>query len=401
MKKNPRSRLYAASVAGISAVFIALALLVSGCNTKGNGKPEIVISTGTISMGGSLYNCLKMENISELEIHNVTNSLASLYNPKKSRGTDRFEIAHTTSNVFLSLKYWTDPVDYYQVEKTSTGVLRASRERVSLQEITMAVGGEVKSTLWEAMAEKGVSAETILNFADIFSWTVDFLTDTREGDSFRVVWRRFTDNKNAVLEDKILAATYSGRETGEHTAIRFNNEYYDPDGKAMRKQFLRAPLNFRRISSYFSLHRFHPILKYFRPHLGIDYSAATGTPISSVGDGKVVFCGRKGGFGKQIIVRHNASYTSYYGHMSRFKKGIRTGSVVRQGDVIGYVGSTGLATGPHLDFRITKEGKFINFLKLSFPPASAVSKEKMPEFEQLRKERMEQLNSIVETGKKG
>jgi murein DD-endopeptidase MepM/ murein hydrolase activator NlpD len=260
----------------------------------------------------------------------------------------------------------------------------------------MGVEGRITTSLWESMRKQSISPEFILKFADIFSWTVDFLTEPRAGDFYKLVWVRYTSDKGVVIDDKILSAEYFGLETREHTAIRYNNEYYDPDGKSLQKQFLHAPLQFRRITSYFSRRRFHPILRYYRPHLGIDYAAHRGTPVSAIGDGKVIFCGRKREEGKLVVIKHDSIYKSYYGHLARYGKGIRNGKRVKQGQVIGYVGSTGLATGAHLDFRIKKYGKSVNFLKLKFPPANNVRKKDLAEFNRIKKERLAQMASIPE-----
>lgn len=380
----------------LAAVFM---FFESACGINYSGKTEVIVSTGTISAGGSLYGVLKMEGISDPEIYNVSRTLNSVFNlAKKSKKTDKYELTRTTANVFVSLKYREDTLNYYVVERSTSDGLSVRKERAELKKITMGSSGEIRTSLWDSMSRQGISPDIILSFADIFSWSIDFLTEPRVGDTYKVTWARSVTAEGAVFEEKILAAEYFGQESGRFTAVRFNNEYYDLAGKSLRKQFLKAPLNFRRISSFFSRRRFHPILKYYRPHLGIDYSAPSGTPVSSIGDGSVVFCGWKGGFGRLVIIRHNAVYTSTYGHLSRYGKGIRTGKRVAQGQVIGYVGASGLATGPHLDFRIQQYGKYINFLKLKFPPAGGVEQKDLEAFEQAKKEELGRL-SAVSTGK--
>ncbi|HIC90700.1 MAG TPA: M23 family metallopeptidase, partial [Syntrophaceae bacterium] len=159
-----------------------------------------------------------------------------------------------------------------------------------------------------------------------------------------------------------------------------HGDYYDSEGRCLRKQFLKSPLRYKRISSYFSRRRFHPILKIYRPHLGIDYAAPVGTPVESIGDGKIEFIGWKGDYGRFIRVKHNRNYITTYGHLSRFAKGLKKGSRIKQGQVIGYVGSTGLATGPHLDFRMIRNGRFVNPLKIQPPPVAPIRKESMEAF---------------------
>ncbi|HDD35543.1 MAG TPA: M23 family metallopeptidase, partial [Candidatus Desulfofervidus auxilii] len=157
-------------------------------------------------------------------------------------------------------------------------------------------------------------------------------------------------------------------------------EYYDAEGKPLRKAFLKAPLRYKRISSYFSYHRLHPILGIIRPHLGIDYAAPIGTPVETVADGRIVYMGWKGGFGKFIKIRHTHRYVSTYGHLSRFAKGLKIGSYVKQGQVIGYVGSTGLSTGPHLDFRFLVDNRYINYLKFKSPPVKSLPSKYLAQF---------------------
>jgi len=157
-------------------------------------------------------------------------------------------------------------------------------------------------------------------------------------------------------------------------------QYYDAEGNSLQRVFLKSPLNYRRISSYFSRRRFHPILKIYRPHYGVDYAAPTGTPVVTIGDGRVVYAGWKGGLGRYVEIRHNNVYTSCYGHLSRFAKGIRRGARVRQGQVIGYVGATGLATGPHLDFRVKRFGSYVNPLTVDYPRAEPLPEDKKDEF---------------------
>jgi murein DD-endopeptidase MepM/ murein hydrolase activator NlpD len=248
----------------------------------------------------------------------------------------------------------------------------------------------------------GQSGEIAMKVADILAWQVDFLTEPRPGDEVRVVWERYRRNGEFLFDGRILAVEYRGKGNRCFAVYYDGNEkyagYYDLQGQSVRKAFLKAPLSYRRISSYFSHSRFHPILRYWRPHLGIDYAAPTGTPVEAVGDGKVIFAGRNHDYGNQVQIRHNSTYVTYYGHLSRFARGIKKGVYVKQGQVIGYVGMTGLATGPHLDFRIKRNGKFVNFLKLKIPPAKSLPKRLMEEYKSLRIERLAALGGLWKYG---
>ncbi|MBU2574733.1 MAG: peptidoglycan DD-metalloendopeptidase family protein [Elusimicrobia bacterium] len=240
--------------------------------------------------------------------------------------------------------------------------------------------GTVENSLWEAMSGQSAPPAVIMGFADIFAWKIDFLTEPRKGDSFALLWEERRTALGAPCPAKITGAAYRGEETGEEYAFYYGNSYYDEKGGSLRRTFLRAPLSYRRISSYFSRSRFHPILRIFRPHNGIDYAAPSGTPVSAVADGTVTFAGRKGGYGKFIELRHGGTYVTGYGHLRSFAKGVRAGKQVTQGEVIGYVGRTGLATGPHLDFSIKKNGRFVNFLKLELPPAASLKGAELKSF---------------------
>ena len=219
---------------------------------------------------------------------------------------------------------------------------------------------------------------------DIFAWDVDFALDIRVGDRFALIFEEQFKGREKVGEGPIAAAEFMNR--GRRIrAVRYidstgRSDYFSPDGRSMRKAFLRTPVNFTRISSRFNLKRRHPILHKLRAHRGVDYAAPRGTAVKASGDGKVIFAGRKGGYGRTVIVRHGSVYTTLYAHLSRFSKGIRSGKRVRQGQTIGYVGSTGLATGPHLHYEFRVRGAHRDPLKVKFPKAAPLEKRYMADF---------------------
>jgi murein DD-endopeptidase MepM/ murein hydrolase activator NlpD len=249
---------------------------------------------------------------------------------------------------------------------------------------TAGVSGEIQGSLFESVIDAGEKPELAMRLAEIFGWDLDFYTDPRPGDTFRIVVekKKFSNGETAAY-GRILAAEYNnaGR---PYRAVLFHDlsgrpAYFTPEGKAMKKAFLHSPLKFAAaITSHYSTHRLHPILKEYRPHLGIDYAAPIGTPVQTIGDGRVTFAGRKGGAGNLIEVQHTNGYTTYYMHLSRVL--VRTGQHVEQGQRIGLVGMTGLATGPHLDFRIERQGQFLNFERLGLPTADPISKRDWTEF---------------------
>jgi murein DD-endopeptidase MepM/ murein hydrolase activator NlpD len=272
-----------------------------------------------------------------------------------------------------------------------------SRIPIDYDLTTEVINGTITSSLFDAVAKIGEEAELAINLADIFAWDIDFILDIRKGDSFRaVVEKRFLKG-HPVGYGRILAAEFVNQGKS-YRAILFRDEsgntnYYDPEGRNLRKGFLKAPLDFTRISSGFTMRRYHPITKTWKAHPAIDYVAPTGTPIKTVGEGTVKRIGRTRGNGNFIEILHSNGYSTLYLHMSKFAKGITKGKRVTPGQIIGYVGATGLATGPHLCFRMRKNGKPVNPNKVKMPKAPAVPSENMAEFRTLAAPLLAQLRS--------
>ncbi len=239
------------------------------------------------------------------------------------------------------------------------------------------VEGRITSSLFASAAKAGVSDATIMNLANIFQWDVDFMLDIRQGDEFHIIVEELWRDGKRVAEGDILAAEFINQ--GEvFRGIRYRDPdghtgYFAPDGRNLRQAFLRAPLEFSRISSNFNPNRRHPILNTLRAHQGVDYAAPNGTPVKTAGDGKIIFRGVKGGYGNTIIVQHGGNITTLYGHLSRFNKQHQNGSRVGQGDVIAYVGQSGLATGPHLHYEYRKNGVHLNPRTVKLPNADPIS----------------------------
>jgi murein DD-endopeptidase MepM/ murein hydrolase activator NlpD len=258
------------------------------------------------------------------------------------------------------------------------------------------VEGEIETCLWEAFLAMGEDPQIALALSDVLGWEIDFVTDPRRGDTFTIMFEELYCQGRKIGLGDVVGVRYvnQGR---EYLAFGFPDqdgkmEYYDYDGNSVRRVFLKSPLNYRRISSYFSNRRFHPILKIYRPHHGIDYAAPTGTPVVSIGDGRITYAGWNGGFGKYVEIRHNNIYTTCYGHLSGYGRGVKKGARVKQGQVIGYVGSTGLATGPHLDFRVKKYGTYVNPLRVDYPRGEPVDKERKEDFFAAREVILKGLN---------
>jgi murein DD-endopeptidase MepM/ murein hydrolase activator NlpD len=248
---------------------------------------------------------------------------------------------------------------------------------------TAVVGGRIESSLFAAIDAAGEGDQLALDLADIFAWDVDFNTELRSGDSFRVaVEKKYLDGELRRY-GRILSAELV-RGPRRLRAIRYEAPgaapgYYDPEGRPLRKAFLRSPLRFTRISSRFSTSRLHPILDVRRPHLGVDYAAPYGTPVHASADGVVAAAGWDGGFGRTVRLRHANGYQTLYGHLSRIL--VHVGQRVAQGDLVGAVGATGLATGPHLDYRMSRDGRFVDPLKVVLPPADPIPESERVAFE--------------------
>lgn len=256
--------------------------------------------------------------------------------------------------------------------------------------------GTISSSLWEAMMDGGMHASLAAELANIFQWSVDFF-GLQKGDNFKVVYEEKFIDDESLGTNKILTAMFTTSGT-TYTAIPFiqdgNEAFYDADGKSLKKAFLKAPLKFSRISSRFTASRFHPILKIRRPHFGVDYAAPVGTEVHAVGDGKVISVTSGGGEGRMVKIKHNSTYTTAYMHLSRFGQGISSGSMVKQGQVIGYVGSSGLSTGPHLDFRFYQNGSPIDPLKVIAPPAEPVTDANRERFEMIKQVNLSLLSTF-------
>jgi murein DD-endopeptidase MepM/ murein hydrolase activator NlpD len=256
---------------------------------------------------------------------------------------------------------------------------------------------EIQSSLFEAGQEAGMSDKLIMELAYIFGWDIDFALDLRVGDKFKLIYEENFLDGDKIADGNILAAEFTNRDK-TFQAIRYTDSsgtsrYYAPNGDSMRKAFSRTPVHFSRISSRFNPNRKHPVLKTNRPHRGVDYAAATGTPILATGDGKVHFVGTKGGYGRTVILTHGGKYTTLYAHMSRYKKGIKRGKRVQQGDTIGYIGSSGLATGPHLHYEFRVNGVHRNPLTVSLPKAQALAQKYQADF----KVKMQPLLASLDT----
>lgn len=354
-------------------------------------EAESWTTAGVIRAGGSLAGALADEGVPPETVHTIARELRGVFDFRNAQPGDAYRLVRAPDRALVEFRYSADRATYQLWREEEQWV--AVRREPQLERRTARIAGIVSSSLYEAVRELGESPRLASEFADLFAWDVDFSRMVQRGDEFAVLYerlyRRHSDGRrDYVGPGRILAARYTGQ-TGEHRVVYFEQEagrggYYRADGSAMERQFLVAPLRYSRISSRFSHRRRHPILNVTRPHHGIDYAAPTGTPIYAVADGKVIFRGRAGGYGNLVKVRHANDYVSYYAHMSRFAPELSVGDVVEQKQVVGYVGQSGLATGPHTCFRVAKDGRFVNPATLKTPAGDPVPGEQMPEFELVR-----------------
>ena len=268
--------------------------------------------------------------------------------------------------------------------------IKAGKNPVMTSSQRCIVRGVLETSLSEDMNKLGVDDVCVSKFADIFAWDINFFVDPQKGDSFEIIFEKKIAEGRFVGYGDIFFAQYVNAGHA-FNAIGMRDEkgirrYYDLEGKSLQKQFLKAPLRFSHISSGYSLHRLHPVLGIVRPHLGVDYAAPAGTPVYAAADGVISSAGFMGGFGNLVRVRHGGSYETYYGHLHAIARGIRSGARVSQGDLLGTVGATGIATGPHLDYRMSISQCFVNPLKVSLPREKGVSVQDMAQFTALKRE---------------
>ena len=332
------------------------------------------------------------------EAERITRVSATVLDPTKLRAGMCY-YTFTTQDSVAAIRYMA-----FAKSLTDYAVIDLSGDSVRAYEFNKPVSikrhyaeGTITSSLWNVMKEKGADPLLALKLSDVFAWQIDFF-DVKEGDSFRLMYDvAYIDDTTALSIASIGGAVFT-HQGKAFTAIPFTQdsvcEYFDLEGNSLWKAFLKAPLDFFRITSRFSNARFHPILKRYRAHHGVDYAAPVGTPVKSIGAGTVVAKGYMGGGGNTLKVKHNSVYTTSYMHLSRYAKGIQVGSRVEQGQVIGYVGSTGLSTGPHLDFRVYKNGQAINPLQMEAPPSLPVKPELRDSFQVVKQKVLAELDSL-------
>ena len=348
-----------------------------------NPPPGSMVPMDAVRWNETLFTVLLKHGVGEADRESVIQALKPVYGGVLYKN-QKYHVTLDPDSAFekfiLKSK---DRCTLYTVLKRSGGY-RAEAAPLSLAKMTTNLSGTLESSLYAAIEAAGERPELIINFIDIFSWDINWFIDPRTGDQFRMIYEKYYSGGEFIKYGRILAACYVN-DGKPYYAYRFNpdttlDDYFNENGVSLRKSFLKAPLRYHRVSSRFSYSRLHPILKYRRPHLGVDYAAPVGTPVSAAADGVVVFAGNRGGYGKLLILYHENAYRTQYGHLRNFARGIRARKKVQQGQVIGYVGSSGLSTGPHLDFRVQRGKAFINPLSIRSSPVTKVPEKYSTDF---------------------
>lgn len=405
-----------ARIALAAAVTAALAFIFIPSCDRGNKVPEPVqqdtiyplgfctdsfdLAEGTLKNGEIFTGLMTRLGMTPKSAMELISASDSVFNPKKMRAGNTWQAYYSATDTTGQL------LEYlvYNEDKINMTVFKCQKP-LSAWKVTKPIvhtkryaDVNISSSLWNDLRKAGAPLMLILHLEDIYAWTIDFFS-IQPGDRFSVIYDETSCEGETIDIDTVYYAEFN-HDGKCFPAIRLDqgdggNIYWNEKGESMKKAFLKAPLRFTRISSGFSYHRKHPVTGRVKAHTGVDYAAPTGTPVMSIGDGTVISKGWGGGGGNTVKIRHNSVYTTAYLHLSRYASGLKVGDRVRQGDIIGYVGATGVATGPHLDFRVWKGGSPINPLKMESPSAEPIKTENMHSLDSLVKIHAEDLHKWI------
>ncbi len=351
---------------------------------------------GRVKWTQNLSGILDNYNITREQVYQLANASKGVFDVRMLKAGYPYTVIYERdeNRTARQLIFEPDATQYVIFNLADSVYVEAISRPKFTEEVTMIA--TVESSVYEAVVDQGASPLLVNMLVDIFAWQVDFFR-IQKGDEFRVIYEQTSVDDKVVDITKIKGA-YFKHFGNEYYAVNYDQggqeDYFDEDGNSLRKTFLRAPLNYSRISSRYSLKRFHPVQKRYKAHLGTDYAAPTGTEIRSVGDGVVLEAKYNGNNGNYVKIRHNSNYTTQYLHMSKIARGMKPGVSVRQGQTIGYVGSTGLANGPHLCFRFWKNGVQVDALKVDLPPSEPIDPRKLEGFLHLKNATLYQLKNI-------
>jgi len=347
--------------------------------------PPLIENEEIIQRGETISDILSRHGFSSKNIHLLREEVKPVYDLAKIRAGQRLTIQFNPQGDFISLAYCIDTENYLFIQKTES-TYSAEVKKIPYTISTEMTWGCIENNLINAIAQENEGAQLAILLEEIFAWDIDFYADLRQGDCFKIIYEKKYLDDEFISYGTILAAEFTNQGEIYH-AYRYTypdtqeSDYFDFEGNSLRKEFLKSPISGARISSRFSHSRLHPIRKVWRPHYGVDYAAPVGTPVRSTAEGTVIFVGRDGANGRMIRIRHKNGYETYYLHLRRYAKGIKRGVKVQSSQIIGYVGASGEATGPHLDYRIKHRGNFINPLSHRFKPVEPLRLDFLEDFQ--------------------
>jgi murein DD-endopeptidase MepM/ murein hydrolase activator NlpD len=344
-------------------------------------EPPVEVDAGpwesvTIKSGDTLASIFAKKGISSTTTHQIAKLNEQTKNLRYIKPGQEIQLLLDDEGKLRQMKYIPDITRTLLIQRIEDQSYTSQIINYQLDPYPVYREGEIESSLFEAAAKANIPEDVIMDLAAIFGWDIDFSLDIRKGDRFGIVYEELYKDDVKIRNGRILSAEFinNGKtyRAAYYTDPTGESDYFSPDGKSMRKAFLRSPVDFRRISSRFSNKRWHPVLSKWRSHKGVDYAAKRGTPVRASGDGKIIFARKKGGYGRLVVIRHGGRYTTAYGHLNGYARGTRSGKKVKQGQIIGYVGSSGLATGPHLHYEFRVNGVHRNPLTVKLPEAKPV-----------------------------
>jgi len=369
-------------------------------NVKPVTAPPPKWKTATVKSGDTLARIAQRQGISAQEVHKLMQSGEDIQQITRIKPGDTIKYQTNTQSELLALSYDLSQTERLIANKKNGEFLVRTLDR-PFEIHQNRTSATIQSSMYGAAKHSGLSDNLIMEMASIFGYDIDFALDVRKGDTFNIIWDEYHRDGEKIKDGPILAAEFINRgrvvRAVRYTDAAGNSDYFSPEGKSLRKAFLRSPVHFTRISSKFNPNRLHPIYKTKRPHRGVDYAARTGTPIYSAGDGKVIFRGKKNGYGNVVIVQHGNTYNTLYAHMSKFNGKARKGSRVKQGQTIGYVGQTGWATGPHLHYEFRVNGVHRNPLTVKLPTAKPLANKYLADFQSVSSPLLAQLDTLSRT----
>ncbi len=356
------------------------------------------VLAGKLKKGESMLSALQSHGLAGTAPQPVIRAMQQVFDFRKARVGDQYELNINGLGEIVGFAYTASPLEKYTVAKEEGDFVAVKRE-IPVEVAIVELGCRVKSSLYASLKRCGEDAQLGGKLVDLLAWDLDFFEDVRNGDEIRLLLEKKSADGRFLTYGNILAGEYRGK-FKNHRFFWYENEeenvaaYFKEDGMGVKKEFLKTPLKYTRISSGYSRNRFHPVLHKWKAHLGVDYAAPVGSPVWAVATGTVSYVGYKGANGNLVAVKHDNGFTSYYAHLSRFARNLKKGDKVDQKQIVGFVGATGRATGPHLHFGLKHRGQFVNPQKVKYTMGPAVPKKCSQDFKKVVKERIERLKTI-------